>query len=161
MLRLNECVFFCDAGDLEHGVLATRLYAFMFYGWTGQVHIDIVAPTESVTPTECVTHTERIVSTSKVPYWKVGNEQGCRHSPEEYVGSFCMIDDVSKKRSNHDVYIRHDNGVCIRDSDEPSDYDGWPSASMLVCHCADDVRIRQTLVMLLDKALPTIHNVLR
>lgn len=57
----------------------------------------------------------------KTPYWT----DHCGHKPEDYVGSAEYMESTGEL-AKIDVYLYPDNvyrqGVCIRVSDEPSDY---------------------------------------
>jgi hypothetical protein len=103
---------------------------------------------------------ERIVDETQTPHWPEGNSRDCQHTPAEYVGTIeyvsgrSMLEAARSPSKFVDVYLRNDNGVCLRRSDDAGDYAGIPHVESLVDIAAFDAVYRHALKMILRARLP-------
>lgn len=101
---------------------------------------------------------DRVHLEQNTPFWPEGNTHDCKHTPEEYMGSFTTLYGPSvreAKEFKHDVYLRWDNGVCIRHSNEDGDYSGIPSVEYLTG--LDGAEFKHALKLILHKRFPYLR----
>lgn len=105
---------------------------------------------------------ERIEQEFTTPFYVEGNKNGCCHDASEYIGSFSMYYGLTHEQAiaqgikYADVYLRKDNGVCIRHSDMPSDYEGIPNIADLAHFSQHSLQWLQPLKMILESKFPSV-----